>query len=778
LNLKPHSWNSASAAPLQTTYNPTSARALAWVRSSDLAIALALGLIGLVTRLVAVPASLWEWDDFLFASALHRYSLADHSPHPPGFPVFVAMSRGVFWLLHDERSALVAVAFVFGILLLPALFYFHREVFRDRSVAIAGALLGGFAPNVWVQGAMGRSDGPGMTCAVAALALILRGLHSRRALLFGCAVFGLGMGVRITLLPIVAPMLSIVLLLRLRDKQLKLVSLALIVTALASLCWYVPLVIHTTWPLYRSVLQQHSQFTLRTDSIWAATENSVMGYRLNRFFVAIWGKHWIMWTIYALAALGIVVLARRRGWQALSWMGCAFLPFIIFTFILNTPLSAPLYSMPYIPFFTGLAACGLVLTPRLIGEATGINAITRLGVLLAIALTIALAGWAYPTIRMVHRETSPPVRAMKYLQTRLDPERDVLIYDGLLTPQVRFYLQQFQKFMREEALPPEANLIAPFGNGAHFVGLTIDPIVGRTEEHFDWSSKRGERRLRPLSLGRYFDLYVGDVTATHNVQFLSGWYDQEHQGAQQWRWMSREGNAALLNRAATMTLRLRGVAVAKSGTSQSPTIVLRLDGVEVDRFRPEYREFERVLTLNPDPARFWSKLQVETDQVVVPSRDAGTRDDRELGLQCFSLEWSPSPNAKILPPAPDQFLGSGWFGLERGRSDVRRWISGATSARLPPIAGDAQLELTSEVPESADGKRSAVTIEVAGHVIERFQPPGGPFHKTYVVPAILHQERQVELKILARPVALDGDKRPLAMAVYYLGWRPAGSMKK
>src|SRR5262244_410135 len=78
-------------------------RLIALARTNDLGIAFGLLLLCVVTRIIAVPASLWEWDDILFARSLHKYDLIAHSPHPPGFPVFVAMTRAAYWALKDEH---------------------------------------------------------------------------------------------------------------------------------------------------------------------------------------------------------------------------------------------------------------------------------------------------------------------------------------------------------------------------------------------------------------------------------------------------------------------------------------------------------------------------------------------------------------------------------------------------------------------------------------------------------------------------------------------------
>src|SRR5262249_5772010 len=132
------------------------------------------------------------------------------------------------------------------------------------------------------------------------------------------------------------------------------------------LVWYVPLIYHVTWRVYRWVMNIHTQFAWEKDSIFANTENSILSYRFQRFFIDIWGARWIMVSLYLLSAIGLIALAFRRQCRAIGWMVLSFGPFIIFLFILNTPLSAPLYSLPYVPFFVGLAACGLVKLPDLV----------------------------------------------------------------------------------------------------------------------------------------------------------------------------------------------------------------------------------------------------------------------------------------------------------------------------------------------------------------------------------------------------------------------------
>src|SRR5262249_20155764 len=146
-------------------------------------------------------------------------------------------------------------------------------------------------------------------------------------LIAGCAVFGLAMGVRVTLLPVMGPVIAMVFLARLRRREWRLVAISLAAGTICVLVWYVPLIYHVTWRVYRWVMNIHTQFAWEKDSIFANTENSILSYRFQRFFIDIWGARWIMVSLYLLSAIGLIALAFRRQWRAIGWMVLSFGPF-------------------------------------------------------------------------------------------------------------------------------------------------------------------------------------------------------------------------------------------------------------------------------------------------------------------------------------------------------------------------------------------------------------------------------------------------------------------
>jgi hypothetical protein len=736
---------------------------------SDLRIVLLLTVMCFLTRLVALPASMWEWDDILFASALHRFDMESHSPHPPGFPVFVMMGRAAYWVTGNEQLALAAVSVTFSSLLAGALFYFYRQVFDDRSVAVAGAVIGSFLPAVWAHSGAARSDEPAFVLGLICLALAINGIRSRRSLLIACAVLGLGTGVRLTVVLAAGPAVALALIAWLWRRQWRPAVAGIVLGVCCGLAWYVPLVLDTTPAVYRSVMKAHAEFAWTADSILANTENGILTYRLGRFFADIWGNAWIMWTIYGLSAMGIVALAGRKRWPALGLMAIAFLPHMIFTLVLNTPLSAPLYSLPYVPLFVGLAAVGLVMTPRRLFSRDR-PALASVGVPLAFVMALGSAHWSYPVVHALRSEHSPPIKAIEHLVEKLDPDSDVLSFDGLFWPHVRFFMPKVTARFRHEGLVGEANIIDGANGARRTWALTLERVGGVDEQTFRWSSRRAERRLRKVSLGRYLQAHVADVSETDRVRFLDGWYDQEWGDDHGWRWMSRRGRVALLNVAEEMELQIKGEAVSVPGSGRRPSLVFRLDGVEVDRFSPEKDAFERTLLLVPDRQRLWSVLTIEADGAVAPMEIGMGDDQRELGLQCFLLRWFPSSGAETL--GPSRLLGEGWYPLERVGLEAWRWTGERATVHLPPTEGDAELELEVYVPYNREDINARVRFERDGQVLDSFQLPFGQSIRRYRVPHEIHQGRAMELVLWGITIRPAHDQRDIAMRVHYVGWRP------
>jgi len=109
----------------------------------------ALAIFVASTRLLAVSHSMWDWDEALFASGLRHYDVAQHHPHPPGFPLFFAFAKLARLVLRDDFHALRAISVLASFFIFPAIFALARSLrFRFRTCVVA-SLLFCFLPNVW-----------------------------------------------------------------------------------------------------------------------------------------------------------------------------------------------------------------------------------------------------------------------------------------------------------------------------------------------------------------------------------------------------------------------------------------------------------------------------------------------------------------------------------------------------------------------------------------------------------------------------------------------------
>jgi hypothetical protein len=72
-----------------------------------------------------------------------------------------------------------------------------------------------------------------------------------------------------------------------------------------------------------------------------------------------------------------------------------------------------------------------------------------ISLILTIGLVIGIAEWLYPIIKLRHNEVHPPISAIEYLKSEMNPQRDTLLADDLYTPHLAFYLPDIKKFIKK-----------------------------------------------------------------------------------------------------------------------------------------------------------------------------------------------------------------------------------------------------------------------------------------------------------------------------------------
>ena len=557
-------------------------------RAQRLAV-LALTVVVMITRWLALARTLWDWDEALFSLALRHYDVAAHHPHPPGFPLYIATAKLFQLAGFSDFHALQAVSFLAGVAIVPAMFLLGRELRAGFRVSLIAAALLAFFPNVWLYGGMALSDVPSMTLVVLAVALLLRACRSDGALWGAAVVAAMAAGYRPQNLVIVLAPALIAAPHVLRRGVVRASAAVALGFAIIIASYAAAVQLSGGWALYRERLAEHQAYIARTDSfrapgrppLWALIDNFV-----------IWPYRWLPINIPVATLVlvsGVVTLVRRRA--PILVMLAAFGPFCMLAILLLDRFSVSRFSIGYAPLIALLAADGLELIFR------------RWSIVAAAALIVLMAWWTWPSLREVHTHPSPPVRAIRAI-----PAQGTVYVDETMAAYADLYLPK-ERVVKDEAPT------ALWRDGEQAWYLAEGEGAFRREHGALWDLVRR----------RYFDVLLQPVP---RVVFGEGWYGEE----EAWRWMARRSVMTLPPGGCKLTLRLY---VPLDALPEPPMITVRV-GDTVDRFRMTAADVER--TYDPRGAR---ELVIETTGAV---RTPG--DPRELGVRLNALEWRSGATAR------------------------------------------------------------------------------------------------------------------------------------
>jgi len=572
--------------------------------SRQRAIFVSVAVVCALSRLLAMARTLWWWDEALFCLGVRSYDVTQHHPHPPGFPVYVAMAKLLRLVTGSDFHALQAINLVAAMLLFPALFLFAREIGLRFTTATIAAALCAFFPNVWFFGGTALSDVPSITLAVFAAAMLFKGRRDVNAYFIGTFALALAIGIRpqnflLGLYPGIVATWH-----RARVSIRDVIFAAALGTAISVGAYAYAAIGTGDIDAWLRAVRDHSDYISRVDSFRNPGRPAL--WRLfDRFFLRQYQSP-VLSIVTSFFVLASAVGAVRQRDRSIRDAVLTFAPVAVMTWVMLDRYSVNRFSIGYAPMFAILAADGIARMTR------------RYEAIAGAGLVAAFAIWTFPVFDDVRREKTPPVLAIEALVKTYDPRRDDLYVGATLLPHVEYLAGfPFTRLREERSLP-----------------LSLGSKRTLFLSEFDHTDPQGLQfrrehgRLNLITRGYYYDIALRPMNAA--PKFVSGWYQGERFMTWESRWMARHSVTELPPISGPVKL---GVVfdLPDAVKSSRPMITIALNGRVIDRIAANGERVDREYDLTNNGR---ATLEITTTRT--------TRDgDRELGLRVTDLIWGP-----------------------------------------------------------------------------------------------------------------------------------------
>ena len=566
----------------------------------------------------------WDWDEALFTMAMRDYDVTMHHPHPPGFPVYIAMANVMRLFISDDFRALQSVNLIAAMLVFPAMFLFARELRLRFSTSISSAALFAFFPNVWFLGGGAFSDVPSIVLVLFAVAFLLRGMRDRKSYFFGTLLLALAIGIRPqNLLVGLVPGFLATWKRRWWEILLALlIGIVVVGTAFGG-------AIHATGSLqeYMRMVREHGDYISRIDSFRAEARPPL--WRIfDRFFIKQYQSPVLSVIASIFVAVSVAGAIRERN-RSLLLNALTFGAFAMFAWLMLDRFSISRFSIGYQPMFAVFLADGIARAARWSGGRFGRpgEAREREPLHEAVISGLLVAGfiiYTFPALTPVRKEVAPSIVAASTAAQRIDPRREqlfvghtMMVFMDLVAPGF-----PYTRVVDDRALPVDAREQS----------WLLAEITTTKEEGFVFRRQRGA--LWNIARRHYFDIKLSPLGP--RAQFVSGWYAPETDETHQWRWMGRRSQTILPAARGETLLRVH-FGVPGELVDQHPTIAVVLNGRVVDTIAVTADSIERDYHVQPAPGDAPNTLELSIDRTV-PWHEP----PRELGLRLRYLAWGPA----------------------------------------------------------------------------------------------------------------------------------------
>ncbi|MEO5742405.1 MAG: DUF2723 domain-containing protein [Vicinamibacterales bacterium] len=472
----------------------------------------ALAAIFLVAHLAFLPPTLEDLDSMNFALGVRDFDPSKHQPHPPGYPVFIALGKLSHAVWPSEAGSLAVWGALFGALsVFPLLAIFRSiealdrtgtEAERDRRAAVATIVVVA-SPLFWFTALRPLSDTPGLALALVAQACFAAAFvrrrradsagpaaigESGRLIVAGALVAGLSVGMRTQTIWLTLPLLAVVLL----DRAGRGAAGALLGSAMTFsigvVVWAIPLIIASGGlAQYRAAFagQAAEQFT-GLDIFLSNPTPRRMALGIIASLVGPWAAPPLGWIVVAIAVAGFAVLVWRAPYAA-ALLVVAYVPYSIFHLIVQESYSR--YALPIVPPVGYLVVRGL--------SAAG----TKAALCGSVAIVVASLLVTLPAAKAYSRYPSPAYAAIDDLRQRVSGSPGSVVGAHQRFARVLETRDVGARILPSPVMRESTELAAYWrGGGRAPVWYLSDPARGdlelvdpssrRVEAHYGWKFRR------------------------------------------------------------------------------------------------------------------------------------------------------------------------------------------------------------------------------------------------------------------------------------------------
>lgn len=331
----------------------------------------ALAVLFFAAHLPFLPPALEDIDSVNFALGVRDFDVARHQPHPPGYPVYIALSKMSAAVLGGagDPNAVVSALSVWSALAGAALVVLLFALFRAldghelRAWWAMGITVA--SPLFWFTALRPLSDMTGLAAAIGAQAVLLRVISGRqgrdagRLLAAGAFVAGIAAGIRVQTVALTAPLLVTALSLPRAGVTMR-TRVAAALAAIAGVClWAVPLVlISGGLGGYLAALgSQAGEDFSGVVMLWRTPTTRVAVDAIINSFLWPWGSVILGGIVLTAAVIGALRLLRSDPRKVL-WLAIAFGPYAVFHMLFHETLTVR-YALPLVAPVAFLACCAI-----------------------------------------------------------------------------------------------------------------------------------------------------------------------------------------------------------------------------------------------------------------------------------------------------------------------------------------------------------------------------------------------------------------------------------